>query len=139
MKWLFLLLTVFQFSHADTTEQEATDSSRALFGSIVATVPGLGLGHLVQGRYLDKGWLFTVGETAGLAGAVAALNIKCGSVNKNSCGAARAIVALVSLGSYFGLHIWESVDAWSWDPKETVTLIPLVTDKEASLALRLPF
>jgi len=90
-------------------------SGKALFGSILATVPGFGLGHLVQGRYDENGWLYTFGEAAGLGGAMVMLGIKCDSNNKN-CSAAKAIGALVTLGTYVGLHIWEIVDAWNWDP-----------------------
>ncbi len=36
--------------------------TRYILGGILGTAPGFGIGHAIQGRWLDKGWIFTLGE-----------------------------------------------------------------------------
>jgi hypothetical protein len=35
-------------------------------GTVLAVMPGFGLGHVLQGRWLERGWLFTLSQIAGL-------------------------------------------------------------------------
>lgn len=41
-------------------------SSFRVFGATAGTVFGLGLGHPFQGRWLERGWMFTFSQVAGL-------------------------------------------------------------------------
>src|SRR5205085_907677 len=48
--------------------------TRYVLGGVIGTYPiGLGLGHAIQGRYMDRGWIFTVGELGSLAVVLAGL------------------------------------------------------------------
>src|SRR5215211_7901978 len=48
-------------------EQELLDKGyitpgKYVGGGITATALGWGIGHAIQGRWLDRGWIFTLGE-----------------------------------------------------------------------------
>ncbi len=44
-------------------------------GGVLGTYPlGLGIGHAIQGRYLSKGYIFTIGELASVAVITAGLS-----------------------------------------------------------------
>lgn len=45
---------------------------RYIIGGILGTYPiGFGIGHAIQGRYSDRGWIFTATEAASLAVVIA--------------------------------------------------------------------
>lgn len=69
---------------------------RRVAGSLLSVVPGFGVGHAVQGRYLYKGMIFTL--------------IELGSVAMASGPTGDAGLALGIL-SFFGFKIWEFVDS----------------------------
>lgn len=96
-------------------------------GSILAISPGFGLGHLVQGRWLDRGWIYTVGEAASLALVFSSIEYTsvCASEEPTpngdgpylpSSGCSQDTTADgwrlgLGLGVYVGLRLWEIVDA----------------------------
>ncbi len=90
---------------------------RYVGGGLLGTVVGYGIGHAVQGRWSDKGWIFTVGELASVSVIV---------ITATSCIAAdlegraredRCMAALVgSLVAYTGFRIWEIIDLWAAPP-----------------------
>jgi hypothetical protein len=47
-------------------DDDVTEIQR-IMGPTVAFTVGFGLGPVVEGRWLEKGWIFTAGETAGVA------------------------------------------------------------------------
>jgi hypothetical protein len=74
---------------------------------------GFGLGQAVQGRWSDTGWIFTLGEAAGLTMLVVGitrLDFTCDS--DTSCNNDDAGAFLVTgLIAYVGFHAWSIVDA----------------------------
>ncbi len=85
-------------------------------GGVLGTVIGLGIGHAVQGRYGERGWIFTAGELVAASMYVSGLedcvertftNNSCDELN--STGQIGAIALL-------GLRIWEIVDVWAAPP-----------------------
>src|SRR4051812_36567936 len=60
-------------------------NGRYISGGAVGSIFGFGIGHAIQGRYSEKGWIFAVGEAAtGLV--VAAGLLKCiFGLGRNSC------------------------------------------------------
>lgn len=54
-----------QFKKINTTPTQTISSERKIAGLAAGYVIGFGTGHLVQGRYLEKGWLFTIGDAIG--------------------------------------------------------------------------
>ena len=91
-----------------------------IIGGILGTYPGFGIGHAVQGRYSDKGWIFTVGELGAVvlmvAGAADCFSSTNYDSNNNNCNSGSGTLLVGVLG-YVGLHIWEIVDVW-WGPHE---------------------
>lgn len=44
------------------------DKTKYIVGGVLGTYPiGLGIGHAIQGRYSEKGWIFTAGELGAMA------------------------------------------------------------------------
>ncbi|MGZ3743527.1 MAG: hypothetical protein ACXWRE_04505 [Pseudobdellovibrionaceae bacterium] len=82
-------------------------------GGILGTYPlGLGIGHAIQGRYTDKGWIFTVGELASVAVVAAGVGSCWDSVTATSGSCNSSTLFLGAVG-YVGFRIWEIVDVWA--------------------------
>lgn len=97
---------------------EISDAAHA-GGAITSFLFGFGLGHAVQGRWGDTGWIFTVGEAA--SGAVAMISfaavIGCAAntdEGDRSCNADSSAMLLLGSALAFGaLRVWETFDAIS--------------------------
>jgi hypothetical protein len=84
-------------------------------GGLVATFVGFGTGQMVQGRWLERGWIFTVGETAGLGVMVYGLGkaaTSCVNEDGSDCGSSGLGLIAGGAIAVTGLHIWEIVDAF---------------------------
>lgn len=74
-------------------------------GIVAAATIGLGSGQLVQGRWLKRGWIFTVGEMLSVAlfGIAASENdLDPTLVN---------VLGFSGVTGFIGLHAWEIADA----------------------------
>jgi uncharacterized protein YcfJ len=92
---------------------------RYVTGGVIGSVVGLGIGHGIQGRYADMGWIFTVTEAvaltvmaAGVARCVNDDNNNNNVVDDKCSNAAKNEVVLGYLG-FLGFHVWEIVDVWT--------------------------
>ena len=84
-------------------------------GGLVATFVGFGTGQAVQGRWLERGWIFTVGETASLGVMVYGLGkaaTSCVNEDGSDCGSSGLGLVAGGAIALTGLHIWEIVDAF---------------------------
>ena len=89
-------------------------------GGIVGTVFGFGTGHAVQGRYQEKGWVFTAGEVAA-SGLVIASLAPCRDdffsqrniTIQNRLAKCQKVGLVVGDLSFLGLRLWETLDAWT--------------------------
>ncbi len=92
-------------------------TGRYVVGGILGTYPlGLGIGHAIQGRYSEKGWIFTVGELASVALAVTGLsNCVYSSIYYRDCDVNGPF--WLGIGAYIGFRIWEIVDVWAAPPQ----------------------
>lgn len=96
------------------------DKTKYIVGGILGTYPfGLGIGHAIQGRYAEKGWIFTAGEVGSLGVATASL-VGCYSdtLTNHNCNLAPFVIGVYA---YLGFRVWEIIDVWS---------TPLVQDNE---------
>lgn len=94
-------------------------------GGIVGTYPiGLGVGHAIQGRYLEKGWIFTVGEVGSLLAFVAGVGDCWDSYNSRyrTCEGGLAVAGIVG---YVAFRIWEIVDVWAAPPEHNRRLLEI--------------
>lgn len=84
-------------------------------GGALAFVLGFGTGHMVQGRWLETGWIFTLTEAASLGAiiyGVSEWDINCTDVGaKCSNSNAATLIAAGVIGS-LGFHVWEVLDAF---------------------------
>jgi hypothetical protein len=87
-------------------------------GGLLSIFPGFGIGQAVQGRWSDRGYIFTLGETA-------AMGLVIYGISKNDCflaidpchddsdGVGEFLVGLLA---YTGFRVWEIIDAWAVPP-----------------------
>lgn len=108
-------------------------TGKYITGGVLGSTIGFGIGHAVQGRYGDKGWIFTAGEAAGLTAMVAGLaSCKDETQSDGSKEKKCSQDGLIGLGAaaLIGFHIWEIVDAWTGArPVDNMSMI-LVPDAE---------
>lgn len=110
--WMILTaLLCSNISQAESSEKIGT--GRYVTGGVLSIYPGFGIGHAVQGRYAERGWIFTVGEAAFATLAIVGMG-ECGVTaaitSKNDCKGNDKI--LLGLAGFTGFKIWEIVDAW---------------------------
>ena len=93
---------------------------RYVTGGILSYALGFGVGHAVQGRWGDDGWVFTVGGSASLIAILYGLtqidhryDPETGQYNSSRHGHTIAMAGIVGL---VGFRIWEVVDAWVAPP-----------------------
>lgn len=97
--------------------------TRYIVGGILGTYPiGLGVGHAIQGRWSDKGWIFTAGElgaaTVFVIGALGCVSdeLNSGLNGKDDCKGLNEAMVVTGIVGYIGFRIWEIVDVWSVPP-----------------------
>jgi hypothetical protein len=84
-----------------------------IIGGVVGTYPiGLGVGHAIQGRYMDKGWIFTVGELGSVAVALSGIGSCWDSATSTSHSCNSGMLFLGAMG-FVGFRIWEIIDVWA--------------------------
>ena len=94
-------------------EQGPISDGRYYGGAALGTYIGFGVGHAIQGRYQDKGWIFTAGQVGSLF--VAATGItKClfdsdTYKEDNSCSNTQLQIGVWGLIIFKG---WEIFDLW---------------------------
>lgn len=126
MKLLKILIAAcvaisFSAAHADdefpkTSTRVPVDTGKYITGGVIASTVGFGIGHGIQGRYADKGWIFTATEAAGLGMMIAGANscddkVQADGSKKWKCD--NEGLLFVGFGVFVGFHVWEIVDAWT--------------------------
>ncbi|MEZ4363749.1 MAG: hypothetical protein R3B48_26460 [Kofleriaceae bacterium] len=101
-------------------ERGEIPTGRYVFGGIVSSMYGFGIGHAIQKRWTESGWLFTVGEIASLALAVHTIQRASSDCVRTEieCAGQRGYAVLTGLAllSYTGFRIAEVTDSWSAPP-----------------------
>jgi hypothetical protein len=80
-------------------------------GGLVGTVVGFGLGHAIQGRFLERGWIFAAGEGVA-AGMILTYAVQCANTSgEERCEDHRGWFAggMILAIAFRG---WQIVDAW---------------------------
>lgn len=112
-----------QISYSSLSERERKilqigeiTPTRYVVGGILGTYPlGFGIGQAIQGRYLDTGWIFTVGEAASIVLMVSGVRDCWQGSYYESCNDGGAIVA-GAIG-FIAFKVWEIVDLWAVPPE----------------------
>lgn len=101
-------------------ERGEISTARYITGGILGTYPlGFGVGHAIQGRYHDKGWIFTVGELGSLAIAAAGAS-NCMDDSESGAkrwGKCKSGLMVAGALAFTGFRIWEIFDLWFAPPK----------------------
>lgn len=98
-------------------ERGEISTARYIIGGVLGTYPlGLGIGHAIQGRYLESGWIFTAGELGSIGLIVIGFsNCLDNTWSNRSCGSNLAInLGVVGL---IGFKVWEIIDLWAVPPE----------------------
>lgn len=96
-------------------ERGEVSKGKYIGGGITGSIVGFGIGHAIQGRYAYRGWIFTVGEGAGLALIISSLDNCADSAYDEDCDEDIGN-ALLGYGAFVGFKIWEIVDLWVGPP-----------------------
>ena len=122
-------------------------TGRYITGGILGSTLGFGIGHGVQGRYAEKGWIFTAGEVAGAALWLPAA-AQCGKDNKDKtnnddkkCTSSQNNLIVAGLVVGLGFRIWEIVDVWTGAtpvdaPTTAAFILPTSDSVQAGLVYR---
>lgn len=111
------------------------DDPQYIASGILGTVPGFGIGHAIQGRWKDKGWIFTAGETFGL-GLMMAAGASCMrremDNDDHNCSGGNMALAIPGMITFFGFKVWEIVDVWTYPPAHNRRYKELESKKEST-------
>jgi hypothetical protein len=101
----------------EALEAGEIDDTQHIVGGLVGTFFGLGLGHAVQGRMEDKGWMFLGGEVAGVAAIIIGVGMcvdegvsDLGFEDEHDCPTWLIAGGVIALGVF---RLWELVDVWA--------------------------
>ena len=87
-------------------------------GGIVGTAVGYGIGHAVQGRWSETGWIFTLGEGTALTVFMVAFSSCIAADFEGRAHEDRCAASLIGSGvALLGFRIWEIVDVWTGPSK----------------------
>jgi hypothetical protein len=89
-------------------------SGEHLGGSLLGAVVGFGIGQAIQGRWVERGWLFTLGEGAAmvaLAWGGTRIATHCPAGEASGCGDRGVGLAMGGGLALAGLRIWSTLDA----------------------------
>lgn len=115
MKKLLLSLSISIFSSTSLAsfwgERVPTSTGQYIGGGAVGTFVGFGIGHAIQGRYQEAGWIFTTAEIASLGLIVYGF----GSCEKDANGKTSSRCGTLSLGltGVFISRVFEIIDVWA--------------------------
>lgn len=99
----------------DVLARGEISTGRYILGGVLSIWPGLGIGQAVQLRYMDRGWIFTVGELGSATVAVVGLAQCMGdTLVEHTCDSSLMTLGLAGLAVF---KIWEVVDAWAVPPQ----------------------
>jgi hypothetical protein len=77
-------------------------------GGALGTFFGLGVGHAVQGRYLERGWIFTAGELGSMGVTIAGV-ASCADLDRG-CNLYLVAGGMVGMLAF---RTWEVIDVWA--------------------------
>lgn len=106
---LLVVVTMMFFLKPVAAAPTLVSKDDYVVGGIVGSVVGFGIGHAVQSRYSDYGWVFSIGEGLGVAGWKIIPWIMEAS---GYIGRAPTIISRAGLSVLVGLRLWQITDLW---------------------------
>jgi hypothetical protein len=80
-----------------------------VFGGVVGSIAGFGIGHAIQKRYSNIGWAFTLGEGLGITNA---LTIPWIIRMAGGGPLAPEIISKIGWAIFVGFRLWQITDLW---------------------------
>ena len=105
------------FRDYDSSTKSITNG-QYIGGGVTSILLGYGIGHAIQGRYMERGWIFTASELVAIGGYITSVVFfvtEASDVYRTgNTGGVKAFggVSLAFLVALTGLRVWEIVDAW---------------------------
>ncbi len=110
MKKVLLVLAMMAVFHQETQAQpDHVTRDGYVFGGLVGSIAGFGIGHAVQGRYAKIGWAFTVGEGVGI---LSWLTIPWIILVSGNQSIAPEVISKVGMAIFGGFRLWQITDLW---------------------------
>lgn len=127
----------------ETLEIGEISTARYVTGGILGTYPlGFGIGHAVQGRWSQKGYIFTAGELISIGVLLAGASECTGDLSRGGdCSSGAGTMTIGVLG-FVAFRIWEIVDVWAAPlriEKEYRELKKMIEEKEKSKNIDVSF
>lgn len=97
----------------EVSDRVPVPTGKYITGGILGSALGLGIGHAVQGRYQERGWIFTATQAAGAAMLIAGCNNPKDRDGDGDKECKNGGLSVVGLGVLIGFRVWEVVDVWS--------------------------
>lgn len=97
------------------------NDTKYIVGGILGTYPlGFGIGHVVQGRWTEQGWIFTAGEGASLAAILVGVSgcLRDSDFDTDHCSGFNSTLVIGGVLGFIGFRIWEIVDVWATPPSQ---------------------
>lgn len=107
---LSIFLVVLFCVNVQAAEKKKIDNALWIGSGLLGTFVGFGTGHILQDRWDEIGWVFTVGEAAGFGLMLASWILPAGGLD-NAIG----IAGYVSFATF---RAWDIIDIWGepvWD------------------------
>lgn len=127
---IFLILFCEATQASFWGEKIAVDQGRFYGGGAAGTILGFGIGHGIQGRYSESGWIFTATELGSFALIMAGASTCVGdSLNENNKDC-----SLVSFGAagFLVARVFEIIDLWAGAyPESSSPKVFLLPDPKA--------
>lgn len=80
-------------------------------GGLVGTFFGFGLGHLIQGRFVERGWIFAAGEAVA-TGMLVKFMVECMETSGEETCDQHADWLAAGMLIAIGFRVWEIADVW---------------------------
>lgn len=111
MKKILLALSVMMMVQSAHAAPAKVTRDGYVFGGLVGSIAGFGIGHAVQGRYTDMGWIFTAGEGVGiLTWLTLPWIIQLANNGVNTV--ASEVTSKVGMAIFGGFRLWQVADLW---------------------------
>ena len=102
-------------------------------GGLASLFLSFGIGQAIEGRWSDTGWIFTLGEP--VAFGVMLYGVLSGLTCDRACSGSDGAVLAVGAIGFFGLRIWEIVDAFVGPGRQNARLQAV----QLKLGVQVPF
>lgn len=96
----------------DVESFKTITNTQYIAGGVLSIVVGFGAGHGAQGRWSEKGWIFTAGEAVSLIGVYYGFLAGALAAGGGQAPTGKLAIGGISLVALMGFRIWEMIDAW---------------------------